>query len=70
MNRSNKINLILLITYSILLLAQIWFTIFNSNLFIKISLTYLIILIVNLILSYFYDYKNDENKLKKDKYID
>ena len=65
------INLFLLITYSIVFLLKIWYSNFDSQFFIKITITYLLVFTVSNVINYYFYYNNcNEEKLKKDKYID
>ena len=56
-------------SYILLLIAQIWFSLFTGSTMIKISCASLLIFILNNVIKYFFDKDNDEDSLKNDKYI-
>jgi biotin transporter BioY len=69
MSSYNKISLYIVASYILLLIAQIWFSLFTGSTMIKISYTSLLIFILNNVIKYFFDKDNDEDSLKNDKYI-
>jgi biotin transporter BioY len=69
MSLYNKISLYIVASYILLLIAQIWFSLFTGSTMIKISYTSLLIFILNNVIKYFFDKDNDEDSLKNDKYI-
>lgn len=68
-NLIKKISISSVVAYAILLLLQIWFDLFESEIFIKITATFLVLFAVSGIVYAIRHYSNEEEPLKKKNYL-
>jgi hypothetical protein len=69
MTKIQKFLIALISVYALLLLTNLWFAIFSSAIFFKITISFLVIFLLFLSISFIKNHFLEEEKMKNDNYI-
>lgn len=70
MNKLVSSALFLLISYAALFIVQLWFNVFSDSVFLKLTITFGVILATLSVIIFLKNYLHEEEKLKQDKFVD
>lgn len=70
MGKASALAVFLIVAYVFLFIIQLWFDVFSGDIFFKITITFGVLFATLIMVMFVRRHLHEEDKLKKDKFVD